>query len=81
MDVVNHIVSLASGNRVLRRAIRSIFPLFTWRIRTCCVFIYYAWLYRTTVFFSDRVLGHMMSLDDTAHHGPHQTGTDQHLRG
>jgi len=34
-------------------------------------------LYRTTVFFSDRVLGHMMSLDDAAH----QAGTDQHLRG
>ena len=81
MDVVNHIVSLASGNRVLRPAIRSIFPFFTWRVRTCCVFIYYSWLYRTTVFFSDRVLGHMMSLDDTAHHGPHQTGTDQHQRG
>jgi len=67
MDVINHIVSLASGNRVLRPVIRSIFPFFTWRIRMCCVFIYYSWLYRTTVFFSDRVLGHMMSLDGATH--------------
>jgi hypothetical protein len=67
MDVINRIVSLASGNRVLRPVIRSIFPFCTWRIRMCCVFIYYSWLYRTTVFFSDRVLGHMMSLDGATH--------------
>ena len=77
MDIVDSIISLASGNRVLRPVIRSIFPFFTWRIRTCCIFIYYSWLYRTTVFFSDRVLGHMMSLDDTAHRAPDQIGTGQ----
>jgi hypothetical protein len=80
MDVVSHIVSLASGNRVLRPVIRSIFPFCTWRIRTCCIFIYYSWLCRTTVFFSDRVLGHMMSLDGAAHRAPHQTGTKQRPR-
>jgi hypothetical protein len=43
----------------------------------CCVFIYYSWLYRTTVFFSDRVLGHMISLDGAVNRAPHQTGTGQ----
>jgi hypothetical protein len=81
MDVVNRIVSLASGNRVLRPVIRSIFPFVTWRIRMCCVFIYYSWLYRTTVFFPDRVLGHMISLDGAVHRAPHQTGTGQRPRG
>jgi hypothetical protein len=81
MDVVNHIVSLASSNRCLRLAIRSIFPFFIWRVSTCCVFIYYSWLYRTTVFFSDRVLGHMMSLDDAGRIASQQIGARQRPRG
>jgi hypothetical protein len=29
------------------------------------------------VFFSDRVLGHMISLDGAVNRAPHQTGTGQ----
>ena len=63
MDVVNHVVALSATNRVLRTAIRRIFPVFTWRIRLCCSLMCYALLYRTTVLFSDRVLGHNLCLD------------------
>jgi hypothetical protein len=63
MDVVNHVVALSATNRVLRTAIRRIFPVFTWRIRLCCTLMCYALLYRTTVLFSDRVLGHNLCLD------------------
>lgn len=63
MDVINHVVALGTTNSVLRAPVRRLFPLFTWKVRLCCTFIYYRLLYRTTVLFPDRVLGHSMCLD------------------
>jgi len=65
MDIINHVVSLGTHNSILGTPIRSIFPFFTWRMRLCCTYIYYAVFYRTTVLFSDRVLGYNMCLDNT----------------
>jgi hypothetical protein len=67
LDVVNHVVAISATNRVLRTAIRRIFPVFTWRIRLCCTLMCYALLYRTTVLFSDRVLGRNLCLDRPHH--------------
>ena len=71
MDVVNLVVALGNADRILRAPIRRLFPVFTWRIRLCCTFIYYAFLYRTTMLFPDRVLGLFMCLDGV---GPRVAG-------
>ncbi|KAI8476253.1 MAG: hypothetical protein J3K34DRAFT_516674 [Monoraphidium minutum] len=39
-------------------------PFLTWRLRMAGVYLYYRLLHRTTVFFSDRVLGTGLNLDD-----------------
>jgi len=81
MDVINHVVALGTNNSVLRAPIRRLFPLRAWRIRLCCTFIYYAWLYRTTVLFPDRVLGHSMCLDTTRPRAAVRAEADPARRG
>ena len=64
LDVLNRVVAIGSRDARLRPVIRDLFPFARWRATLLWTYIYHALVFRTTVLFADRLLGHNLCLDD-----------------